>query len=272
MHSIWRIFYACIIIFFSKGPIQTVKLALDKPSVGQGQLVIAPLGHAVVVGDHDKSLTFPVPQFFEKFEQRIGISGVQVAGGLIGQDYIRFVHECSGSGHALLLTSAELIGAVVHAVAQSQISQEPFPTVFFSASIGTKNPSGHEHILQGAKLWEQAMELKNESYSLIAKSRECLALELLHLLASDLKCPGVRCVQGPQDLQQRCFSSTGSAGNGCDFVASKVQIDATKHIDIPKGFGNSARLNDEFLHACKLRWNRVSCSLPLPRIYKRFMR
>ena len=49
--------------------------------------------------------------------------GVQVAGGLVGQNDRRAVDQRPGNGHALALAAGELIGLVVHARLKADVGQ-----------------------------------------------------------------------------------------------------------------------------------------------------
>ena len=55
----------------------------------------------------------------EELHDLVGRAGVQVAGGLVGQEHIRLVDQRPGDRDTLLLTAGELIGAVVGAIGES---------------------------------------------------------------------------------------------------------------------------------------------------------
>ncbi len=46
-------------------------------------------------------------------------AGVEIAGGLVGEDYHRVVDEGAGYGHALLLSARHLVALVVEALGES---------------------------------------------------------------------------------------------------------------------------------------------------------
>jgi hypothetical protein len=74
---------------------------------------VARLGQGFVVGDNDEGGAFAVPEFAEEGEEGFGVAGVEVAGGLVGEDHGGSVHEGAGGGDALLFTAGEGGGAVV---------------------------------------------------------------------------------------------------------------------------------------------------------------
>ena len=90
-------------------------LGLGHSTVHQVQPGIPALSHGVIVSDNDKGLPFAVAQFNEELEQRIGVSGIEVAGGFIGQYHVGFIHERPGCSDALLFPTAELVGEVMKA-------------------------------------------------------------------------------------------------------------------------------------------------------------
>ena len=68
---------------------------------------VGTLGHILIVRDHDDGLAIgmQLAQQVEDFQAGLGI---QVAGGLIGQDHQRIVHQGPRHGDALLLAAGEL--------------------------------------------------------------------------------------------------------------------------------------------------------------------
>src|SRR3954451_12750282 len=74
---------------------------------------------ARVVGDDDDRLAVVVDRATQEVEDLDAGAGVQVAGGLVGEDDRGPADQGSGTRHALLLTTGELVGPVVQAVAQA---------------------------------------------------------------------------------------------------------------------------------------------------------
>ena len=106
---------------------------LGHPAVDQVQTGIPALCHGVIVCDNDKGLPFAIAQFNEEFKQRVCVSGIEVAGGFVGQHHIGFVHERPGCGHALLFPAAELIGQVVKAASEAEVFEQSFCAVLVLA-------------------------------------------------------------------------------------------------------------------------------------------
>ena len=66
---------------------------------------IGDLGGFWVVGDHENSLVELAAGFVEHLEDGIGVFGVEVARGLVGEDDGGAVDEGTSDGYALLLAT-----------------------------------------------------------------------------------------------------------------------------------------------------------------------
>src|SRR5690606_10274724 len=75
-------------------------------------------GDAVVVGDHDDGHALAV-QLLDDLEDGLAGGGVEVAGGLVGEEDDGAGDEGAGDGGALLLAAGELAGAVAEAVVEA---------------------------------------------------------------------------------------------------------------------------------------------------------
>src|SRR4051794_5202554 len=71
-----------------------------------------------VVGDHDDALPELVHAATEQGEHVGGGAGVEVAGGLVGEDHCWASGQGPGAGHPLLLAAGQLTGTVSEAGAQ----------------------------------------------------------------------------------------------------------------------------------------------------------
>ena len=79
------------------------------------QDAVGDLGGLGVVGDHEDGLVELAAGGAEHGEDGVGVLGVEVAGGLVGEDDGGAGDEGAGDGDALLLAAGELVGAVVEA-------------------------------------------------------------------------------------------------------------------------------------------------------------
>ena len=81
---------------------------------------VGDLGGLGVVGDHEDGLVELAAGVAEHLEDGVGVFGVEVAGGLVGEDDGGAVDERAGDGDALLLAAGELVGAVIEAALDAE--------------------------------------------------------------------------------------------------------------------------------------------------------
>ena len=79
---------------------------------------VGDLGGLGVVGDHQDGLVQLAAGLAEHVQDGVGVFGVEVAGGLVGEDDGGAVDEGAGDGDALLLAAGELVGAVMEPALQ----------------------------------------------------------------------------------------------------------------------------------------------------------
>ena len=68
------------------------------------------------VGHHHNGGAFLI-QFFQQVHHLLAVLGIEVTGGLIGEDQFRAGHDGTGDGDALLLAAGELLREVIGTVA-----------------------------------------------------------------------------------------------------------------------------------------------------------
>ena len=83
--------------------------------VGEPDGARAARGEPRLVGDEDDGVAAPV-QLVEEPDDLLAGGGVEVAGGLVGEEERGLAHERAGDGDALALAAGELVRLVVHAV------------------------------------------------------------------------------------------------------------------------------------------------------------
>src|SRR5689334_22858647 len=87
-------------------------------AVANGDDTMSVLGDIRLVGDEDDGVA-PSVEFIKEGHDLVAGLGVEVAGGLVGEDDGGVVDKGTGDGHALALTAGELIGLVEHAGAET---------------------------------------------------------------------------------------------------------------------------------------------------------
>jgi len=82
------------------------------------------LGDVFGVGDQYDRTPFGV-KLFEQSEDFIAALAVQGAGGLVGENHRRVIHQGAGNGDALLLATGKFRGTMAGAVAETEAREQP---------------------------------------------------------------------------------------------------------------------------------------------------
>ena len=75
---------------------------------------------AVVVRHDDEGCTGCCGFFFEQRGNSLSVGIVQAGGGLIGQNDVGLIEQCSCNGYALLLALAKLVGLFIEVAGQAK--------------------------------------------------------------------------------------------------------------------------------------------------------
>ncbi len=155
-------------------------LALDVTfdlTVAELNNALAVVGHTLIMRHHNDRQSAAVEIGNHLQNRRSGL-GVEVPGGLIGEDDRRIGDQCTGDGRALLLASGELTGAVAHPVF------EPHPRERLHGSPVTfvaRHPLvEHRHfgVLEDGQLADEVERLEDETDLASADAAE---LAVVHL-------------------------------------------------------------------------------------------
>ena len=109
--------------------------------------------------------------------------GIEVAGGLVGQDDGGAVDQGAGDGHALALAAGELIGLVIHALAQADVGQRFLGAVDALGGGGAVVDQRQLHVVQRGGAGQQIEGLKDEADLLVADAGQFVVVELADQLA-----------------------------------------------------------------------------------------
>src|SRR5439155_1041869 len=107
-----------------KGTLGGLQLVRGDHAVAQRHDAGSVSRNVVLVRDHDDRLA-PVVQVAEHLHQLRAGGRVEVPGGLVGEQDRGLVHEGAGDRDALALAARQLVGPVVHSVAQPDAGERP---------------------------------------------------------------------------------------------------------------------------------------------------
>ncbi len=162
-------------------------------AVAELDLTPGVLGDVGLVGDQEHGVAGLV-QLVEEVHD-LGRGGrVEVAGRLVGEEDRRVVDQRAGDGHALALAAGELVGLVVHALAEPdplQGAARPFPAL---AARHAGVDQRQLDVLQRVGARQQVEGLEDEADLLVADGRELAVVEPLDLDARSAgSCPRSAC-------------------------------------------------------------------------------
>ena len=128
---------------------------------------VGDLGGLRVVGDHEDGLVELAAGLAEHVEDGIGVFGVEVAGGLVGEDYGGSGNQCSRDGDALLLSAGKLVGAVVETAFNTEelgeVSEERLVELFLCGCSQIGDVVGDLDVAHGGERGEKIETLEDEA-------------------------------------------------------------------------------------------------------------
>ena len=159
------------------------------------------------MGDDDEGLLEALAALPQQAHDLGGVAGVEVARGLVGEDDGRGVHEGAGDGDALLLTSGELAGEVVHAPVEPEgVRELSKPVLVHGAAV---EEGGQRDVLPGAEDRDQVVELVDEADLATAEDRELLVGASVDVLAHEPHGARGGAVDAAHEVQQGRLARSG---------------------------------------------------------------
>ena len=205
-------------------------------TVLQHNLPIRQLRQLFIVRNDEEGLFEGVAEDEEKVVEFAGVLGVEVAGGLVGEDQLGVVHQGTGHRNTLLLPSRQLRGFVPYPISKFQKikkflrSFESFLTTF------SGDERGHRHILQRRELGQQMVELIDETDMPVSELRQLVVGQTVEIHAVNDHLSPIRLVQRADDMQQRRFTGPGRTDNRHDFAVLYRQGDLFQDLQTAVGF------------------------------------
>jgi hypothetical protein len=127
--------------------------------------------HGIVRHDQRSQPVGPV-QALHQVEDGLGVLLIEVAGGLIGQEHGRIVHQRARNGRSLLLPAGEFARAVVCAGGQSHLFEPMIRLTESFAARDSAHQQGHGYILSCREVRQEMVPLPNEANGSVSKVRK----------------------------------------------------------------------------------------------------
>ena len=178
----------------------------------------------------DKGLTELVAEVEEQLVEFGFVLTVERSAGFVGKDDSRLVDECSCNSYTLFFATGELVWLVTGAVGEPHKLQQLLSTlsgltVFFAGDIG-----GNQDVFKCCKLWQQLVELEDESEMLVTEVGELLAGKGGYIDGIDVYTARIRLFECTDDLQQRGLSRSAGTDDADDLSFVDMEVDAFENL------------------------------------------
>ena len=180
-------------------------------------------GQGRIVGDQHQGGVVVAIQRKQQVADVMAGALVEVAGGFVGKQHARAMHECAGDRHALLLAAGQL-GRVVSA-ARGQADR--FQRVARALAGGTAafQFQRQHHVFLGGQRGQQVERLEHETDQPPAQIGAGLFVQLLQRMAIQRDAAGIRRVQPGQQAEQGGLARAGGADDGETLARADLQAD-----------------------------------------------
>jgi hypothetical protein len=193
---------------------------------------VGDLGGLGVVGDHEDGLAELAAGLAEHLEDGVGVFGVEIAGGLVGEDYGGAIDEGAGDGYALLLATGELVGAVVKTALNAEhlgeVGEERLVQFFFLGRSKMGDVVSDFYIAHGGER-RQEVEALEDKADLGATHFGSLGVgESGEVSAVDKYGAGGGAGKTAEDVEEGRFAGAGGADDGDELAGRDGEADVAE--------------------------------------------
>ena len=168
------------------------------------------------MGDHNHQ---PVLCYFlQNFHNLHAGRRIQGTGGLIRQQNIRVIDQCTGNGHPLHLPAGHLVGLFMQLIAQPHLLQNIPGT---AAALLAGNPGqrqGQLHISQHGLMGNQVIALEYKTHRVVPIGIPVPVAVIPGGTPADHQIPCGILIEPANNVQQRGLSAAAGAQNGDKFI------------------------------------------------------
>jgi hypothetical protein len=174
-----------------------------------------------------------VVQLMQQLQDLLAGPGIQVARGLVGQDDGRVVDQCPGDGHPLLLSARQLVGPVMHPLAQShrfEGSDRAFVALSVGQRIAAVVQQRQQHVFGRGQPGQQVVRLEDEADLAVPHAGQLVLAQPADVLPIQHVRAAGRAVQAAQDVHQRGLARAGGSHDGEEFTLFDGQVDPSQRV------------------------------------------
>src|SRR5215469_5231832 len=191
------------------------------PPVGEEDNPVGVAGGRRVVGDHDDGLAELAHAAAEQVQDLRAGAGVEVAGGLVGEDDFRPADQGTRDGHPLLLPAGQLRRAVLQSRAQAHRFHdrvEPGPV-----GGAPRDVQREGDVVRRGESGQQVIGLEDEADVIAAQPGQPALGQRGDLGAADPRPPAVGAVQPGHAVHERGLTGPGRSHDGGEGPGADLQ-------------------------------------------------
>src|SRR6478609_661541 len=187
----------------------------------QFQATVGQTGDNRIMRDHDDGASLGV-HFTKLAEHDFFVHGVEVAGGLVGQNDVRIVDQGPGDADALLFAAGKLRRQMLSAVFESDLVErgQRFGLVRHAVEVLRQHD-----VLKRREIWDQVKLLEDEADLLRAKAVELRRRHFGNVGAVNPYLAAGRLIKAAHQVHQRRLARAGRAHHGKPFARSNRERD-----------------------------------------------
>ena len=179
------------------------------------------------VGYHEDGGAFAV-ELGEEFHYLFAVLGVEVTGGLVGEDELGVGDDGAGDGYPLLLTSGELLGEVGGAVGDVHALEDVVDHLLALRGLDLHVDEGQLHVLEDVQFVYEVEALEYEADVAFAVLGALFLFQRAYFLAEELVLARGGVVEEAEDVEEGGFAAAGGAHNGYELTLLDVEGDVVE--------------------------------------------
>ena len=179
------------------------------------------------MGHHEDGGAFAV-ELGEEFHYLLAVLGVEVTGGLVGEDELGIGDDGAGDGHPLLLTSGELLWEVGGAVGDVHALEYVAYHLLALGGLDLHVDEGQLHVLEHVQLIDEVEALEYEAYVAFAVLGALFLFQRADFLAEELVLARGGVVEEAEDVEKGGLAAAGGAHDGNELTLLDVERDVVE--------------------------------------------
>ena len=214
---------------------------IPEPAVLDFEDEVVRRDEAAVVGDDDEGGVALGLQAAEDAVDLVAGAGIELAGGLVGEEQDRVLHEGAGDGDSLLFAAGKLVGAVVEAVAEAD-GGEQLDGLDLHLGGDAAGEERDEDVLDRGEVADEVEGLEDEA-DLVAAIGILLGFgHRREVAALDDDLAGGGAVEGAEEVEERTLARSRRADDEGATAAIDPAREAAEGLDlavaVPEGLAD----------------------------------